>query len=60
MIRSLSISDLGVIASTQLDLGPGLTVLSGETGAGKTLVTTAIAQLLGAKAEQLMQSSIAQ
>ncbi len=51
MIRELQITNLGVIAGTRLEFGPGLTVLSGETGAGKTLVTTALSLLLGAKAE---------
>ncbi len=49
MIRELTIANLGVIANTRLEFGPGLTVLSGETGAGKTLITTAVSQLLGAK-----------
>ena len=49
MIRELAIANLGVIASTRLEFAPGLTVLSGETGAGKTLITTAVSQLLGAK-----------
>lgn len=49
MIRELSIANLGVIEHTRLTFSPGLTVLTGETGAGKTLITTAISQLLGAK-----------
>ncbi len=49
MIRELAITNLGVIANTRLEFPPGLTVLSGETGAGKTLITSAISQLLGAK-----------
>lgn len=49
MIRELGIANLGVIEHTRLPFGPGLTVLTGETGAGKTLITTALGQLLGAK-----------
>ncbi len=49
MIRELAITNLGVIATTRLEFAAGLTVLSGETGAGKTLITTAVSQLLGAK-----------
>ena len=49
MIRELAISNLGVIEHTRLQFVPGLTVLTGETGAGKTLITTAVSQLLGAK-----------
>ena len=51
MIRELGITDLGVIERTLLPFGPGLTVLTGETGAGKTLITTAVSQLLGAKGD---------
>ena len=51
MIRELSIANLGVIEHTRLQFSPGFTALTGETGAGKTLITTAISQLLGAKPE---------
>ena len=51
MIRELSIANLGVIEQTRLTFSPGLTVLTGETGAGKTLITTALGQLLGAKSD---------
>lgn len=49
MIRELSIANLGVIEQTRLGFSPGFTVLTGETGAGKTLITTALSQLLGAR-----------
>lgn len=49
MIRDLAISNLGVIVGTRLEFGGGLTVLTGETGAGKTLITTALGLLLGDK-----------
>lgn len=51
MIRELSIANLGVIEHTRLTFSPGFTVLTGETGAGKTLITTALGQLLGAKSD---------
>lgn len=51
MIEELRISDLGVIADATLPLGPGLTVVTGETGAGKTMVVTALGLLLGERAD---------
>lgn len=51
MIEEIRISDLGVIGQAQMTLGPGLTVLTGETGAGKTMVLTALSLLLGGKAD---------
>ncbi|ROP26630.1 DNA repair protein RecN [Pseudokineococcus lusitanus] len=51
MLEEIRISDLGVIAGTTLPLGPGLTVLTGETGAGKTMVVTSLALLLGERAD---------
>ncbi|NLS08420.1 DNA repair protein RecN [Nesterenkonia sp. MY13] len=51
MIEHLGISDLGVIERAELDLAPGFNVVTGETGAGKTMVVTAFGLLLGARAE---------
>lgn len=51
MIEHLSISDLGVIERAELDLAPGFNVVTGETGAGKTMVVTAFGLLLGARSE---------
>lgn len=51
MLEELRISSLGVIDSSTLELGPGLTVISGETGAGKTMVVTALGLLLGGRAD---------
>lgn len=51
MIEHLSISDLGVIERAELDLTPGFNVVTGETGAGKTMVVTAFGLLLGARAQ---------
>jgi DNA repair protein RecN (Recombination protein N) len=51
VLRELHISGLGVIDDLDLDLHPGLNVLTGETGAGKTMVTVGIALALGARAD---------
>lgn len=51
MIEELSIRDLGVIAEATLPLGPGFTAVTGETGAGKTMVVTALGLLLGERAD---------
>ncbi len=51
MIETISIENLGVIAQAELPLGPGLTALTGETGAGKTMVLTSLKLLLGSKAD---------
>lgn len=51
MIEQIQINDLGVISHASLPLGPGFTVLTGETGAGKTMVVTALGLLLGERAD---------
>ncbi|CAN5194552.1 DNA repair protein RecN [soil metagenome] len=51
MLVELSVTDLGVIPELSLVLGPGMTALTGETGAGKTLVVTAIELLVGGRAD---------
>lgn len=51
MLAELVVSDLGVIHRASVVLGPGLTALTGETGAGKTLVVEAIDLLLGGRAD---------
>lgn len=51
MLTELRVRDLGVIAELSLVLGPGMTAVTGETGAGKTLVVTAIELLVGGKAD---------
>lgn len=53
LIEEISIRDLGVIAEAKLQFGPGLTVLTGETGAGKTMVLTALGLLLGERSDSL-------
>jgi DNA repair protein RecN (Recombination protein N) len=51
MLTELLVRDLGVIADVRVLLGPGLTALTGETGAGKTLLVEAIGLLLGERAD---------
>ncbi|MEP7032727.1 MAG: DNA repair protein RecN [Actinomycetota bacterium] len=50
MLRELHISGLGVVEDCDLELHPGLNVLTGETGAGKTMVTVGLALALGQRA----------
>jgi len=50
MLTELRVRDLGVIEDLTLELGPGMTALSGETGAGKTLVVEALELALGGRA----------
>ncbi|MET1000066.1 MAG: DNA repair protein RecN [Marmoricola sp.] len=51
MIEEIRISSLGVIDESVLELGEGLTVITGETGAGKTMLVTALGLLLGGRAD---------
>jgi DNA repair protein RecN (Recombination protein N) len=51
MIDEISIRDLGVIRSAVLSLTPGFTAVTGETGAGKTMVVSALGLLLGERAD---------
>ncbi|MGB3730900.1 MAG: DNA repair protein RecN [Microbacterium sp.] len=51
MIDEMRIRDLGVIDDAVLPLGPGFTAVTGETGAGKTMVVTGLGLLLGARAD---------
>ncbi len=50
MLLELRIRDFAIIEEAALQFGPGLNVLSGETGAGKTIIMSALAMLLGARA----------
>jgi DNA repair protein RecN (Recombination protein N) len=50
VIESLRIESLAVVESVSLELAPGLNVLTGETGAGKSLILGAVALLAGARA----------
>src|SRR2546426_10539457 len=50
MLRFLSIRRLAVIDSVEVEFGPGLNVLTGETGAGKSILVEAVGLLLGGRA----------
>ncbi|GAC1537785.1 MAG: DNA repair protein RecN [Acidimicrobiales bacterium] len=54
MLVELTVRDLGVIDDLTLVLGPGMTALTGETGAGKTLVVEAIDLLVGGRPDPVM------
>lgn len=51
MLTELRLNSLGVVAEAVLPLGPGLTALTGETGAGKTMIVAGLGLLLGARAD---------
>src|SRR5512146_645657 len=50
MLRFLRIRNLAVIDAVQVEFDPGLNVLSGETGAGKSILVEAVGLLLGGRA----------
>lgn len=50
-LEEISIKNLGIIESSTLELGRGLNVLTGETGAGKTMILTALNLVLGGKSD---------
>ncbi|MGH9075805.1 MAG: DNA repair protein RecN, partial [Acidimicrobiales bacterium] len=54
MLVEVAVRDLGVIAEAVLSLGPGMTALTGETGAGKTLVVEALELLGGGRADPVL------
>lgn len=54
MLKHLSIKDFAVVRQTELEFGPGMTVVSGETGAGKSLMVDALTLLAGARADSGM------
>ena len=54
MLAELHVRDLGVIADLQLLLKEGMTALTGETGAGKTLLVEAIELLMGGRADSVL------
>jgi DNA repair protein RecN (Recombination protein N) len=51
MITELRIADLGVIKEATIGLDPGLNVVTGETGAGKTMIVSGLGLLLGGRAD---------
>ena len=54
MLTQLRISNFAIIEALELDLGPGFTVLTGETGAGKSIIIDAVELLLGGRADAAM------
>lgn len=53
-LEEISIRSIGVIEQSTLEIAKGLTVLSGETGAGKTMILTALNLILGGKADSAL------
>ncbi len=51
MLTQLRLAGIGVIDSAALEFGPGLNAVTGETGAGKTMVVAGLGQLLGSRAD---------
>ncbi|MDW7672713.1 MAG: AAA family ATPase, partial [Bacillota bacterium] len=57
MLLELEISDFALIDHLQLTFGPGLTILSGETGAGKSILIDAVSMCLGSRADRELVKS---
>lgn len=51
MLEELRVTDLGIVEEITVGLGPGLSAITGETGAGKTLLVEALELLLGSRAD---------
>ncbi len=51
MLRRLTLRDFAVVSASELEFGPGMTVISGETGAGKSLLVDALGFLSGLRAD---------
>jgi DNA repair protein RecN (Recombination protein N) len=51
MLSEIRITGLGVIEDATLELDPGFTAVTGETGAGKTMVVTGVSMLLGGRTD---------
>ena len=53
-LEEISIRGLGIIDQSNLELSKGLNVLTGETGAGKTMILTALNLVLGGKSDSAL------
>ena len=51
MLRRLSVSNLAIVEHAEVEFGPGLNVITGETGAGKSVLMGALALVLGGRAD---------
>ena len=56
MLQSLTIKNIALIDNLSIDLGTGFNVLTGETGAGKSLIIDSLSLLLGEKADKSLIS----
>ena len=54
MLKSLTIKNVALIENTTIEFSNGLNILSGETGAGKSVILDSLAFVLGAKADKTM------
>ena len=57
MLSMLTVQNFAIIDNIEIDFKPGLTILTGETGAGKSLIIDAIGLLLGDRASSTMVRS---
>ena len=51
MINHISIKDFAIIDNVEIDLEKGLSIITGETGSGKSIVVSAISLALGSRAD---------
>ncbi|HRI17047.1 MAG TPA: AAA family ATPase, partial [Burkholderiaceae bacterium] len=54
MLRRLALRDFVIVPSLEVELGPGFTVLTGETGAGKSILVDALQLALGGRGDALV------